>query len=61
MGIYDILDEFNFDLPAIELDSKWKLFGAPKDIVSVIEVQSQALEKQKELMLKNMEEEQIEF
>lgn len=38
MGIYDILDEFNFDLPAIELDSKWKLFGAPKDIVSVIEV-----------------------
>lgn len=61
MGVYDILDEFNFDLPQIELDSKWKLFGAPKEIVSVIEVQSQVLEKLKENMLKQMEEEQIEF
>jgi len=40
MGIYDILDEFNFDLPAIELDSKWRLFGAPRVIIEVIEVQS---------------------
>lgn len=38
MGIYSILEEFNFELTSLDMDQKWKLFGAPKEIVEVIEM-----------------------
>jgi dynein heavy chain len=61
MGVYEILDEFNFEFSSMDMDQKWKLFGAPKEIVEIIESQTQVLEKQKEAFVKAMEEEQIDF
>jgi dynein heavy chain, axonemal len=48
MDVYTILDEFNFEFTNSDLDSKWQLFGAPQRVISIIESQSQILEKQKE-------------
>jgi len=61
MGTYEILDEFNFELSNLDMDQKWKLFGAPCEIVEVIATQTQVLEKQREAMTKAMEEEQLDF
>lgn len=61
MDIYNILDEFNYEFSNMDLDQKWWLFGSPQKVVSVIESQSQTLEKQKEQFVKAMEAEQEEF
>jgi dynein heavy chain len=55
MDIYTILDEFNYEFSNSDLDQKWWLFGSPQKIVSVIESQTQTLEKQKEQFVKQME------
>lgn len=57
MKIYDILDEYNYEFSNADLDQKWLLFGAPKKVVEVIEVQTQVLNKQAEAFVKAMEEE----
>ena len=36
MGIYDICDEFGYELSSKESDDKWKLFGAPLQIMETI-------------------------
>lgn len=61
MEIYNILDEFNYEFSSSDLDQKWWLYGSPQKVVSVIESQSQILEKQKEQFVKQMEQEQEEF
>lgn len=61
MEIYQILDDFNFDISSSDQENKWYLFGAPKRVVEIIETQSQTLEKQKEQFVKAMEAEQEEF
>jgi len=57
MDIYSILDDFNYEFSGSDQEQKWYLFGAPQQIVSVVEQQSQILEKQKETFVKQMEEE----
>lgn len=37
MDIYNILEEFNYELSNSDQDQKWWLFGSPQKIVSVIE------------------------
>ena len=37
MGVYKILDEFNFEFNSSDLDQKWVLFGAPQRVIQVIE------------------------
>lgn len=61
MGIYDICDEFGYELSSTENDNKWKLFGAPLQIMETIQNQSAILEKQREAFIKEMEAEQDEF
>jgi hypothetical protein len=61
MGIYDICDEFGYELSSTENDNKWKLFGAPLLIMETIQNQSAILEKQREAFIKEMEAEQDEF
>jgi len=61
MEIYTILDGFAFQLTKYEQDSKWELKGAPQRLSKIIEEQSQVLEKQKDIMTKDMEREQEEF
>ena len=29
MGIYKILEEFNFEMSPVDLNAKWDLYGAP--------------------------------
>ena len=61
MGIYDICDEFGYELSSTENDNKWKLFGAPIMIMETIQNQTIVLEKQREAFIKEMELEQEEF
>ena len=61
MKIYEILQEFNVELSGSEFNHKWDLFKAPKNIQKIIESQTEVLNKLKENMLKQMEEEQEEF
>lgn len=37
MEIYQILDDFNFDISSSDQENKWYLFGAPKRVVEIIE------------------------
>lgn len=48
MDIYKVLDEFNYDLNYNEQQDKWHLFGCPQRIVTIMETQTQVLEKLKE-------------
>lgn len=61
MVTYNILDEFEVELASQQLTAKWQLFGAPQAMAKTMETQMQALDKQKEQMIKNMELEQEEF
>jgi dynein heavy chain len=61
MSIYDILEDFQFEFPTSELDAKWELFSAPKRCMECIQSQTQILDKQKEVFLKEMAREQEEF
>lgn len=55
MNIYDICNEFGHELSSTENDNKWKLFGAPIDIMNTIQNQTSILEKQREAFIKEME------
>ena len=48
MGIYKILEEFNFELSAVDLNAKWDLYGAPQRLVKLMEGRTTELEKLKE-------------
>jgi len=61
MNIYDICNEFGHELSSTENDNKWKLFGAPLEIMETIQNQTAILEKQREHFIKEMELEQEEF
>jgi dynein heavy chain len=61
MQVYDMLEDFQFDFPMTELDSKWELFAAPKKLMECIQGQTGILEKQKEVFLKEMAQEQEDF
>ena len=61
MGIYKILEEFNYQFNNFEQNAKWELFGAPQKLVKVIETQSTSLDKEKERMSKQMELDQENF
>jgi len=61
MHCYDICEEFNYEFTNSQNDDKWALYGAPLKIMETIEAQTQILEKAKENMIKEMEQEQEEF
>lgn len=61
MDVYGILDEFNYEFSGAEQASKWELYGAPKKVMELIQQQANILEKQKEAMIKQMEQEQVDF
>lgn len=49
MGVYEILNQFNYKFAEDEnYDKKWKVFGAPKETISKIEMQQVYLEKEKD-------------
>jgi len=58
---YNILDEFEVELNSSQLSDKWKLFGSPLATKKLMEKQVNDLEKLKEAMIKQMEQEQEEF
>ena len=61
MQTYAILDEFNYDLSYTDQQEKWHLYGCPQRLVGIMEAQTLVLEKLKEQMIKDMEQEQEEF
>ena len=61
MGVYGILDDFEYEFSSSEQNSKWELYGAPKKVVELIEKQAAVLEKTKERFIKEMLQEQEEF
>jgi len=61
VDIYNLLEDFQFEFPMAELDSKWELFAAPKRLMETIQSQNSVLEKQKEVFLKEMAQEQEDF
>jgi len=61
MHCYDICDEFHYEFSGSQNDDKWALFGSPATIMATIEAQTQILEKAKENMIKELEQEQEEF
>jgi len=61
MRTYDIATEFNYEFSGGQNDKKWELYGAPQEVMQIIEEQTAILEKEKERFIKEMEEEQQEF
>jgi dynein heavy chain len=61
MGIYKILDDFNFESSQVDLNAKWDLFGAPQRLVKLMEERTVELDKLKEQMIKEMEMDQEDF
>jgi len=61
MGIYDMLEDYQYDFSMNDMDSKWELFSAPKKLMETIQLQTSTLDKQKEVFLKEMAHEQEEF
>lgn len=61
LDIYNMLEDFQFEFPVSELDSKWELFAAPKRLMEIIQSQAAVLDKQKEVFLKEMAQEQEDF
>lgn len=59
--IYDLLEDYQHEFSMSELDAKWELFAAPKRLMEVIQAQTSVLDKQKEVFLKEMAQEQEEF
>jgi hypothetical protein len=57
MRTYDIATEFNYEFSGGQNDKKWELYGAPQEVMQIIEEQTAILEKEKERFIKEMEEE----
>lgn len=61
MKVYKILDDFNFEMGVVDLNAKWDLYGAPKRLVKLMEERTVELDKLKETMIKEMEQDQEDF
>ena len=61
MEIFDVLEDFQYEMNLSDLDQKWQMYGAPLGTLELSSEQTTFLEKQKEIFIKEMESGQEEF
>ena len=61
LEIYKILEEFNFKFSKEDMNRRWQVFGNAKEVIELMDVRKNALEKDKVKFLESMRNNQIEF